>query len=358
MIMKVAFRADASTKIGTGHVMRCMTLADELRVKGHDVLFITRQLNGNISNKLEQWNIRVCSLPAPNVEEYARDMDLYADWLGVPWEIDAEETGHILKKEGVDWLVVDHYALDAEWEIAVTKGNLTKVMVIDDLANRPHKCQVLLDQTYQRCSNEYLNLLLSTDTKLLLGTDYALLRPEFSSFRALSTERRDNLNSVKRIFINLGGVDKDNITGYVLSELASIAHEDFEVMVVMGGSAPHLSTVSNQVQQMGESVKLKVDVGNIAELMSSSDIAIGAAGSTSWERATLGLPTIMFVLADNQKEIAKVLERSGAALVVNDDFLSVFNQLTSEFDLVKKMSADAAAICDGRGASRAAMSLE
>src|SRR5690606_19758298 len=237
-----------------------------------------------------------------------QNSDNYALWLGVSWQEDARETQVALNQWKPDWLAVDHYALDQEWERALA-STVSKIMVIDDLANRTHQCALLLDQNLGRCMSDYDNLL-PRNCKRLIGPDFTLLRPEFARLRERSLKRRQH-PEVKRILISLGGVDRTNVTGQILDRFAeSELPECIELDIVMGAASPHLAEVRQQASQLLFKTTVSASVADMAERMMLADLSIGAVGSTSWERCCLGLPAILMVLAENQKSAAEALKKS------------------------------------------------
>ena len=323
--MKVVFRADASLQIGTGHVMRCLTLADALTKKGAECRFICRQHEGNLIDYIRGKGHIAHALPvvpSAGISELATERLVmatefgHAHWLGATQEQDAAACALILAELNPDWLVVDHYALDALWERSV-KPHHQQLMVIDDLADRPHQCNVLLDQTFSRSEEDY-KALVPAGCRTLCGSQYALLRPQFAALRDYSLQRRAN-PQLRRLLVTMGGVDHDNVTGRVLEALrGSPLPAHCKITVVMGSTAPWLAVVVDQAQSMPWSTEVLVGVSDMAGLMAESDLAIGAAGATSWERCCLGLPTIMVVLAENQRLVAQGMGRSGAAKVLED----------------------------------------
>lgn len=313
--MYAIFRCDASIEIGTGHVMRCLTLANALAENGASCHFICRAHDGHLGSLIEQKGHRVTLLPTAerqnNVVDGGDEQTLYAKWLGCSWENDATACQRIMEEAQADWLVVDHYGLDAQWE-AELRPHAKNIMVIDDLANRAHDCDVLLDQNLGSTETAYRTLV-PDHCQLFIGPKYALLRPEFAQWRPYSLARRKP-PKLERILITMGGVDKDNVTAEVLNALAECLpslHDKIKVSVVMGHLAPHLEQVQQLSDTMPFDTEVLVGVENMAELMANSDLAIGASGSTSWERCCLGLPSIFIVLADNQKVIAEFLESHG-----------------------------------------------
>ena len=351
--MKIAFRADASIQIGTGHVMRCLTLANELTRQGHECWFVCRDHPGNLGNLIASQGHGLTLLPAP-VTHFPKGKGTasedYALWLGVPWQDDAGQSLEVLSPLKPDWLVVDHYALDVKWEHYLSAA-VGRIMVIDDLANRSHKCELLLDQTYGRSRDDY-KALLPLDTTILCGSEYALLRTEFAEWRGYSLARR-NSNSLKNVLITMGGADKDNFTGMVLEALTlSELPRDCKLTVVMGKTAPWIDSVKKLAQSLVWETEVLIGVANMAELMAESDLAIGAAGSTTWERCCLGLPTITVVLAENQKYIAEHLSKSGTcvSIVCNDMPPAIEKVLNTE--KFRDLSLRSSAICDGKGVDR------
>lgn len=360
--LAVAFRTDASLDIGTGHVMRCLTLADALAVHGAVCRFICREHPGHLIEHIRSKGYRVDALPVGasllvrNGEMPPIDSPPHAHWLRCQWETDAVETRAILTEEEQDWLVLDHYALDARWEKAL-HGCYRKLMVIDDLADRLHACDILLDQNLGRNPCDY-ETLVPTLCQRLIGPQYALLRPEFAALRAYSLQRRQT-PILKRLLITMGGIDHPNATGKVIEALKSCPlPADCKIIVVMGSRAPWLEQVHVLAATMPWPTEVRVNVNNMAQLMADSDLAIGAAGSTSWERCCLGLPTLLVVLAENQRNAAHFLEKQQAVTILKLDG-DLRNQIQKETalllshpDIMKDMIKYAAEITDGQGCIR------
>jgi len=353
----VAFRVDASLQMGSGHVMRCLTLADALRKRGARVYFVSRLHEGCLVSMVERRGYQVRELPAPDRRwsSTAAEQSDHINWLGVTWQEDAAQTQDALGDEIWDWLVVDHYALDHRWE-RLLREHCRKLMVIDDLADRVHDCDVLLDQNLGRLAQDYEQLV-PDHCQLLISPQYALLRAEFSAWREYSLRRRQT-SQLQRLLITMGGVDQANATAAVLTALRTCPlPEDCHITVVMGPHAPWLAQVQNLAATLPWTTEVKVNVDNMAQLMADSDLAIGAAGSTSWERCCLGLPTLMLVLAENQRGVAKSLHSAGAAVSLGD-VQGVSNRLAPAVSAMlasKKRAAIASAastLCDGRGAQR------
>ena len=358
--MRIAFRTDASLQIGTGHVMRCLTLADALRERGAQSTFICRPHAGHLLDLIQQRGHTAKALAQADDAFTAPADPTHAKWLGTDWASDAEQTQQALGEQMMDWLVVDHYALDRRWEQALSP-HIRHIMAIDDLADRPHDCDLLLDQNLGRQAKDYCGLL-SSRTQTLIGTAYAVLRPEFAQWRELSLQRRAQ-PQLKNLLITMGGVDPTNATGKVLDALTFCdLPTDLRITVVMGPTAPWLAKVQAQAMAMPRPAQVLAGVSNMAQLMAESDLCIGAAGSTTWERCCLGLPSIQLVLADNQKGINAALELAGSVLTVQLDKLqaelpSVFAKV-SRSEVLYGLSKNAAVACDGLGANKTVQWLE
>lgn len=353
--MKVVFRTDASIKIGTGHVMRCLTLADALAKKGAQCIFICREHSGNLIEHIRSKKYAVSILPM----RQDVDTDLaHSGWLGATQEQDIAACIPTLTEMQPDWLVVDHYSLDTRWE--VESGKVCKnLMVIDDLADRFHNCNLLLDQTFGRDTQDY-EPLVPRNCRLLCGSIYALLRPEFSTLRPYSLRRREK-SEIKNLLISMGGVDKDNLTAQVLNELKSYALVNkFKTIVVMGPAAPWLEDIRRTVEGLPFPTKIFTNVSNMAQLMADSDLAIGAAGATSWERCCLGLPSLLTKIADNQELIIANLCTVGAIkrFELGQKPTSHTRTLTNCIDslniadTLKNMTEASARVADGKGCDR------
>lgn len=361
--MNVVFRADASIEIGTGHVMRCLTLADSLHQRGVVCCFVCKEHPGNLIEVISGRGFTVHAIPVIGAKGYEDDEPAldHQRWLGGDWRSDAAMTIESIGSMEIDWLVVDHYSLDARWEKHL-RSYCNAVLVIDDLADRAHDCNVLLDQNYGRRPADYAGRV-SDDCKILVGPRFALLRPDFSELRGKSLERRKN-PQLRRLLISLGGVDKDNATGAVLDTIRSCSlSNDVRLTVVLGSHSPYLEQVRAIALEMPWATDLLIDVREMAALMADCDLAIGAAGISAWERCCLGLPSLIVLLAENQKPGALALEMSGAAIILGDismiasELPRALQSLGSSACLVE-ISAAAKALCDGRGASRVVALLD
>lgn len=351
--MRVVFRTDASFEIGSGHVMRCLALSEALKNQGAEVEFICRKHQGNLINLISSQGFSVHALPVKNnlnqVNKDKKKLLNHAEWLGASQQEDSEQCYSILERINPDWVIVDHYAIDKAWHKSL-KPVYRKLMVIDDLADRRHSCDILLDQTYGRKTIDYEHLI-PEKCRTLLGSHYALLRPEFARWRKYSLQRRSG-TELKQLIITMGGVDIGNYTCKILKMISAInLPKDMVIIVVMGETSPHRSEVESMAKTMSYSTKIKVNVNNMAELMAKSDLAIGAAGSTTWERCCLGLPSIQMVIADNQKKIAELLEKAGVIKLLSDVQM-LPEVLNPPLAWMPRLSLMARQVCDGNGVNR------
>ncbi|PLA74889.1 UDP-2,4-diacetamido-2,4,6-trideoxy-beta-L-altropyranose hydrolase [Hydrogenovibrio sp. SC-1] len=376
--MKVVFRTDASIQIGTGHVMRCMTLAKALSEKGAEVQFICRNHIGNLIEKIQNEGFKVYTLNTSYDEVLCHSVQgesmkslpcgaeqlchyfqtnespvpklSHSDWLGATQQEDAIECHSILQQIHPDWLVVDHYSIDASWQ-KILKNLYRKLMVIDDLGDRRHISDLLLDQNYGSTVDKYQKLV-PKNCKILAGAQYALLRPEFAKWRHFSLERRKNNQKVKGILITLGGVDSGNITGQVLQQLSKAELDSgIEVTIVMGLTSPHLKAIEQQAESLNFKTSVRINVNNIAELMANADLAIGAAGATTWERCCLGVPTIQLVIAENQRQVAERLAIDGVVKSIYQP-KELVSLLSTALDWMPSLGQIASGVCDGHGCDR------
>ncbi|TCB52214.1 UDP-2,4-diacetamido-2,4,6-trideoxy-beta-L-altropyranose hydrolase [Acinetobacter terrestris] len=351
--MIFGFRVDASIQIGSGHVIRCLTIADALKQKGHTCVFICREHVGHLMDLIHMHGHTIYELNPFKLDsqEYLTE---YQKWLGTTEEIDAQQTLVALGHEAIqlDWMVVDHYALSEVWETRI-RTMIAKILVIDDLANRKHDADLLLDCGLEYTVNDY-QLLNARSAKYLLGAEYALLRPEFSEHRKNQPIRYQKEKEIFKVLINLGGVDKDNLTSKILKifEEDTLFKHRFDLTIVMGISAPWKEQIIQQAELLPYPSKVLVNVSNMAELMKTHDFAIGAAGSTAWERCCLGLPTIMICMAENQKMIAQNLNNLGAAISIDQQEVEQgLGKILSSLTLSKLeiMSEKARLITQGHG---------
>ncbi len=233
-------------------------------------------------------------------------------------------------------------------------------MVIDDLASQPHRCDLLLDSTLGRSAADYAGKV-TPDTTVLAGAGYAPLRSEFARLREQSLARR-NTPCLRHLLVSMGGTDASNATGRVLASVAGAGlPDDLRITVVLGPHAPWLDQVRAQARNMPCPCEVRVDVADMARLMAESDLAVGAGGTTSWERCALGLPSLVMVLAGNQEQGASALGNAGAAWVIREytDLAEALGMLLRDpgCGRLARMATAAANVCDGGGTARVIIAL-
>jgi UDP-2,4-diacetamido-2,4,6-trideoxy-beta-L-altropyranose hydrolase len=327
--------------------MRCLTLAQVLKKNTIKVEFICRKHDGNLIEKIRIDGFNVFELDLPQNVQIDNKL-AHSHWLGVTQQQDANECISILQPEKVDWIIVDHYALDEDWHQEL-RHYCHKMMVIDDIADRKFQCDVLLNQNLGVCKVDYKNKIVD-GCVLLLGCGYALLRSEFEDLRELAIKKREKTKAIKNILISMGGGDPENITFDVLQNIDNALN----TIVVLGLSSPHVQMIKRYA--IGKNIKVLVDVKNMADFMLDADLAIGAGGSTSWERCCLGLPTLLHIAADNQKSIAKKLERIGAVKII-ENLKPDLDFLLNNLNVWKIMSRKSSGVCNGRGTMKVAKYL-
>jgi UDP-2,4-diacetamido-2,4,6-trideoxy-beta-L-altropyranose hydrolase len=351
-------RADASVQIGSGHVMRGLTLADALRERGAEVHFICRDLPGHLGGVLADKGYPVHWLPAAVADGAAIPAHTaHSAWLGAPWELDAEQTQAVLAALGnVDWLIVDHYALDRAWESRM-RPLVKRIMVIDDLADRPHDCELLLDQNLYEDMEQRYGGLVPADCRLLLGPRYALLRPEFLEARK-TLRQRDGV--VRRMLVFFGGADPSNETAKALRAIQRLERPEIAVDVVVGATNPHRAEIEALCAEL-PNASFHCQVAHMAELMARADLAIGASGVSTWERAALAMPSLLIAVAENQRRVAEDLAVAGGCLylgqaetVTVDHIQQLLTFLCANHFLARAIGVRASEFVDGRGVERVA----
>ncbi len=309
----VVFRVDASRHIGTGHVMRCLTLAHALKQNGYNVHFISRSTTGNINHEVRRQGFGLTALPpCTQLPTVNGQPGTHESWLECSWQQDSTMSVEALTNIPFpQWLIVDHYALDQKWQQAM-RAHCEHIMVIDDLADRQHDADILLDQNlYPDAQHRYKNLLPS-HCKLLLGPEYTLLRDEFIQAAAAAVPRK----RLHNLLVFFGGVDASNETGKTINAIQRV-ERDFTTHIVIGASNPHREQLEQQCSALPD-FHCHYNVSNMAQRMIEADLAIGGGGTTTWERCYLGLPSITLTLAHNQLAVNQAVAQHGACLLVGD----------------------------------------
>ena len=333
--------------------MRCLALAEALKKRGASVKFISRRHVGNLNHLISKKGFQTVELPQPrpSVQSNSADGNIdmgYSSWLGVDEMQDATESIHSLVKEKPDWLILDHYALGERWEKAL-RPYVRNIMVVDDLANRRHDCDLLLDQNwFDNMDTRYDDLVAEGCTKLL-GPKYALLRPEFAKARK---KLKVKSGKIERLLVFFGGSDLQNLTGKTLMALSEPDLAYLLVDVVIGENNTNRNDIQ-QLVQLREHTLLHVQAADMASIMSRADIAIGAGGATTWERMCLDLESHVIISADNQREVNEQLAKHGYIVLIG--FADSMNPAYISTHIRKRIFEnkhrlrDFVSICDGMG---------
>lgn len=335
-VQRILFLADAGAAVGGGHVMRCLTLAGALRARGAACAFVASPEVSRI----------LAAFAGPEIERLQG------------FEGDAEA----LVRAGLvaigDWeanlVVVDHYGVSAEQE-ARLRGAAGRLLAIDDL-KRPHEADVVLDSNLGRGADDYPGV------AVLAGPAHTLIRPAFRDLREIALMRRASQPGVSRVLVAMGLTDLDGITARVLTALQPVLG-DRQVDVVLGGGAVGLDQVL-ALARADRRLEIHVDTRAMSALTAAADLAVGAGGSSTWERCCLGLPAITVVLADNQRANAAALEAEGATVTLEAgkagfeaDLAATFEGLCADRDHLAALGAASAKLCDGQGAERVAVKV-
>ncbi|MBI5258807.1 MAG: UDP-2,4-diacetamido-2,4,6-trideoxy-beta-L-altropyranose hydrolase [Burkholderiales bacterium] len=337
---RATFRADASATIGHGHVMRCLALAGALREHGVDCSFLLRRQPGDAVPAIESAGFTWHRLPdaAANAEVDARCC--------------AE---HLYGHGGTDLLVLDHYQRGADWVAAVRRHART-VLVIDDLADRPLAGDLLLDQNWHDTPDARYAAVWPAGTPALFGPAYALLRPEFAAARRALRERSGR---IEQVVIAFGGSDPPNATEACLAALHG-ARPGLRFEVLLGSGAPQAAAVAERWGAV-PGVSVGIGVTDVAQRFAAADLFVGAGGSMTWERASLGLPGITLPIADNQLGLCARLAAVGEGVDLGayepgrmPALVSAFEALATDAPRVQAMGRALGQRCDGQGAARVA----
>lgn len=347
--MNIVIRVDASLLIGSGHVMRCLVLADELKRKGHKIVFACSPLKGDLRGYIGERGFDVVTLSTPRVEMIPKHDADYVSWLQKSIVEDAHD--FLVTITSADLVITDHYAIDREWQNLVIESLNCRLVAIDDLA-RNHRADLILDQTLGRSELDYRE----SESRVLAGSQYALLHQRFSSKRELALSRAFT-NQVPKVLVSMGGVDTPNATLKVLEVLHNQVSANFTVL--LSSRAPHFQEVQAWSRHHANVSHIEF-VSDMASLMLDHDVAIGAPGTTSWERACLGLPSIVVPLADNQKMICSQLIKHDAARKVeiediSECLLNEYQALLKQWEEHKRANL---ALCDGRGIKRVVYEIQ
>jgi UDP-2,4-diacetamido-2,4,6-trideoxy-beta-L-altropyranose hydrolase len=334
LTVRVVFRVDASLQIGTGHVMRCLTLADELRRRGAGASFVCRDEPGHLIEltRSRGYDTHVLTGAADDVQG---------------------SVAHLAETQP-DWVIVDHYSLGKEWESAVRR-HTKRIFAIDDLADRDHDCDLLLDQNLYEGVEQRYAARVPKHCRQLIGPRYAMLRPEFAKIRSRVSR---SAGPASRLLVNFGGVDSTNETARILGVLQDLVPASVSVDVVIGPSNPHGDELK-ALASVRSSTTLHAGTNRMAELMSQADASIGAGGSTTWERFCLGLPSLVIAVAENQVPTSQYLGKLGAIDYIGrgseltaDGLRAALSRFLGDHERRSKMADLGMQLVDGHGAER------
>ena len=344
----VAIRVDSGSQMGSGHLMRCLSLAGELTRSGARVTFICRELPGHLCRYLEREGHTVVRLREPE-REISSDAEP-SGWLQVPEHEDGEETAEALRRVGARVLVVDHYGIGSEWE-RLQRPWVERIVVIDDQADRKHCCDVLVDPNYfGKQTNHRYDGLVPANCRMLLGPRYALLQREYRYFHSAMIPRTE---APRRVLIFFGGSDSTDETSKALRALSTTGLAHLAVDVVLGPNYPSPANVTELVARR-PGTTLHTNLPSLAGLMFRADLAIGAGGVTTSERLCMGLPSIVITVAANQEgPVASLSEDCAVIWAGSSSTVSVYH-LAGIIEAFLRTPSSPPDWVDGRGASRVA----
>lgn len=355
MTVRIAIRVDASPRIGTGHVKRCLSLAEALASAGAEIRFLCRD-HGLAYEPIfagKAASFQLLGAPEPGWEPSDGD-PVHAAWAGVPAETDAAETVAALADWSPDWVLLDHYGFDRRWHRAVGGGLGCKLAQIDDLGDRPFAVDLLVDHNLSADPRAKYAASGTTIGRLLAGPRYALLAPGYRNLVAPETAP-----TVRSIGIFLGGVDLDNLTPDVLAACRNAGFAG-PVVIVSTSANPHLPALEGAIARDGNATLL-TNLPDLAAFFVAHDIQIGAGGGATWERCRAGAAAIVLSTAENQRIVVDGLKAAEAAIGLYagewDALSGAIRQLLDDLDLRARLSARAAELVDGRGCERVALAM-
>ena len=346
---KLFIRADAGTKIGTGHIMRCLTLAESLKKKFSEVFFISNDILGNLSEYVESSGYKVYRIRGySHIEGQRLQPDTYRKYI----ENDVSQCKKIidLHTNAKNWLLVDHYGIDRRWESKI-RNKVEKIIVIDDLANRKHDCNILIDQNfYENTINRYRGLVPKNCVQMS-GPKYTLLRSEF----IIARKKLKRKNKLKRILISFGGSDPTNETSKAIRGL-NLLNLQYKTDVVVGNSNPNKNSIKRLCSSI-PSISFHYQISNMAKIMANADLAIGGGGSMTWERCCMGLPTIVAILSENQHQLTEEVAKIGCVINLGqagylrpEDYANAIKGMNVK--TIQNMSKKCLHLVDGNGTRR------
>ncbi|MGE0873753.1 MAG: UDP-2,4-diacetamido-2,4,6-trideoxy-beta-L-altropyranose hydrolase [Burkholderiales bacterium] len=356
----IAIRVDASRDIGTGHLKRCLALAEALAERGVEARLVCRRLDDTAPRLLASTALRVHWLVPPEAQRKvaaADDLPFHASWAKVDWENDASEVAACLGRSQPEWLVIDHYAFDARWHDRVRSALDCRIAVVDDLADRPLDCDLLVDQNWHADHQEKYRRWLQRGPEILGGPRYALLGRGYRQ-----APKYEFSDVVRSIGIFMGGADIGGFSEAMLGACAQIAGFAGPISVVSTSANPHLERLARSVRRR-PATRLELDLPDLSRFYAQHDLQVGAGGSATWERCCIGVPSLVLVVAQNQRQVVEPLEHQGILRMIKDvgkDVVSLGGAVRALIDDAparRRMAMLARTLVDGEGASRVAERL-
>jgi len=329
-------RADADTQMGTGHLMRCLALAQGWQAQGGQATFVTACDNDRLLHRLRYEGFQVIILEEayPDPKEWGT-------------------TSQVLAAQSDSWVVLDGYHFDQAYQKRIKEGG-NRLLVIDDMAHLDNYVADLV--VNQNIYAAQLNYPCEPNTRLLLGTEFVLLRKEFWPWRGW---KREIIGKGRKVLVTMGGSDPNNQTIKIIHALEFLNLEDLEIVVIIGASNPYYRIIKSVISGSKRKIRLVQNVTNMPELMSWADVAVIAGGSTSWEAAFLGLPCVQLVIAENQQRIADELKKANVVLnlgwyegVVSEHITKALSHLLGDIKQRRKLSNNGQYLVDGNGYKR------
>jgi len=357
--MKVVFRVDTSAVIGAGHFMRCVTLASALKENGVQVRFICRCLPEHFQDLLSKLKFEF-RLFDQAFRNRGSDENPSSQSTRAFQEEDSRETINVIGDVNFDWLIVDHYGLDRIWE-SIVMSRVKHLMVLDDLADREHQCEILLDPTYGETNARYAHLV-PADCRCLCGSEFALLRPQFSLNRQ-SIDRVLPAGEEARMHVFFGSSDTANHTAR-FSRMLLVHFPALALSAVVGRGFEPVGQLEQLSAEFGTRFCWKADLPDMAGSMKECDMALGAPGGTTWERACIGLPAAYMAVAKNQIPILERLESSGLCVYLGEangldeaTFVAKMQSFLSDAPALQDMRSVGMRAVDGRGIDRVVLAI-
>jgi|TARA_B110000879_G_scaffold54699_1_gene77340 UDP-2,4-diacetamido-2,4,6-trideoxy-beta-L-altropyranose hydrolase len=349
--MNIVFRVDANDYMGVGHLTRCLRLAKSLAPHAKNILFISRNLPIKFQDLIYKNNFDFESMSGKKNDYLNKNKS--STWLGVNFQKDAEDCINILNKKEEKWdlLVIDHYGIDVKWEM-LFKKIVSKIMVIDDLANRNHSCDILLDQNFE--DQKRYKGLTSNNSELLLGPKYALLSEDYIDSRKDTRYRK---NPIKKLLVFFGGTDVYNLTNMTVQAIIDTNIKFSNIDIVLSKDSPNYNELNKKCEFIDE-MNIFSDIPSLCPLINNADLCIGAGGSSTWERMCLGLPSVVITVAENQVPVSKKLNDEGLIFLIgnhkNVSSELIKNQIlriSSKIDIYT-ISKKCMNICNGDGVEK------